>query len=61
MKPSVLAGFPEPLAAIAFVNGEEPAWEQKDCRAAIDWLSRITRRFWESTFGWSETAASALQ
>jgi|HubBroStandDraft_2_1064218.scaffolds.fasta_scaffold285533_1 hypothetical protein len=40
MKPSVLAGFPEPLAAIAFVNGEETAWEQKDCRAAIDWLSQ---------------------
>jgi hypothetical protein len=40
MKPSVLAGFPEPLAAIAFANGEEPAWEQKDCQTAIDWLSQ---------------------
>jgi hypothetical protein len=40
MKTSVLAGFPESLAAIAFVNGEEPAWEQKDCRAAIEWLSQ---------------------
>jgi hypothetical protein len=40
MEPSVLADFPGPLAAIAFVNGEEPAWEQKDCRAVIDWLSQ---------------------
>lgn len=39
MNPSVPTGFPESLVAIAFVNGEEAAWEQKDCHAAIDWLS----------------------
>lgn len=40
MEPAVPVGFPESLAAIAFVYGEEPAWEQKDCRAAIEWLSQ---------------------
>jgi hypothetical protein len=40
MTHSVLAGFPESLTAVAFVNGEEAAWEQKDCHAAIDWLSQ---------------------
>ncbi|MGC2286959.1 MAG: hypothetical protein WA542_17015 [Candidatus Acidiferrum sp.] len=39
MKPSVLAGFPESLIAVAFVHGEEAAWEQKDCPAVLDWLS----------------------
>ena len=38
MKPTSLAGFPERLSAIAFVNGEEVAWEQKDCGDAIEWL-----------------------
>jgi hypothetical protein len=36
----VPASFPKGLAAVAFVNGEEAAWEQKDCLAAIDWLSK---------------------
>jgi hypothetical protein len=38
MKPTSLAGFPERLSAIAYVNGEEVAWEQKDCADAIEWL-----------------------
>jgi hypothetical protein len=38
MKPKSLVGFPERLSEIAFVNGEDVAWEQKDCAAAIEWL-----------------------
>jgi hypothetical protein len=40
MSTIVPANFPDELTAAAFVNGEEAAWEQKDCLAAIDWLSR---------------------
>jgi hypothetical protein len=40
MKPNSLANLPESLSATAFVNGEDVAWEQKDCVSAIDWLRR---------------------
>ncbi|HXX99274.1 MAG TPA: hypothetical protein VEI54_00040 [Candidatus Limnocylindrales bacterium] len=40
METIVPANFPEELAATAFVNGEEAAWEQEDCLAAIGWLSK---------------------
>ena len=36
----VPANFLDVLSAVAFVNGEEAAWQQKDCLAAIDWLSK---------------------
>ena len=39
MNPRVLAIFPEQLAAVALVFGEEVAWEQKECLTAIEWLS----------------------
>lgn len=35
---SFLSSMPEPLAAAALVGGEEAAWEQADCAAAIEWL-----------------------
>jgi hypothetical protein len=38
MKPNGLANLPEPLSATVFVNGEDVAWEQKDCANAIEWL-----------------------
>ncbi len=38
MKALTLSDFPEQLAASAFVNGEEAAWEKKDCLTAIEWL-----------------------
>jgi hypothetical protein len=34
------ANLPERLSATAFLNGEDVAWEQKDCANAIDWLSQ---------------------
>lgn len=40
MEPPLPANFPKDLAAVAFVDGEEEAWEQKDCISAIDWLSK---------------------
>jgi hypothetical protein len=40
MKPNSLASLPESLSARAFVNGEDIAWEQKNCADAIDWLCR---------------------
>ena len=40
MKPTSLTGFPERLSATAFVNGEDLAWEQKDCANALDWLRK---------------------
>jgi hypothetical protein len=41
MKPSSSAtGLPERLSKSAFVNGEDVAWEQKDCADAIDWLCK---------------------
>jgi hypothetical protein len=40
MKPLVPANFPETLAEVALVNGQEAAWLQKDCLKAIDWLSQ---------------------
>ena|SRR5215471_17892478 len=40
MNTSVPPNFPEELSAAAFVSGEEVAWAQKDCLAAIDWLSK---------------------
>jgi hypothetical protein len=39
METIIPANFPKQLAAVAFVNGQETAWEQKDCLAAIDWFS----------------------
>ncbi len=36
----VPSNLPEELTAAAFVNGGEAAWEQKDCLAAIEWLSK---------------------
>ncbi len=36
--PPILSRMPEQLAAAALVKGEEAAWEQSDCAAAIDWL-----------------------
>ncbi|HEX4544313.1 MAG TPA: hypothetical protein VH114_14195 [Candidatus Acidoferrum sp.] len=39
MEPKLLANLPEWLGDAALVNGEEAAWEQKDCLAAIKWLS----------------------
>jgi hypothetical protein len=38
MSTSVPSNFPEELTGAAFVNGEEVAWEQKDCLTAINWL-----------------------
>jgi len=35
---SPLNHMPERLTATALVSGEEAAWEQADCAAAIDWL-----------------------
>jgi hypothetical protein len=32
--------FSQRARSCGFVNGEEAAWEQKDCLAAIDWLSK---------------------
>jgi hypothetical protein len=40
MKPTILKGLPEQLTASAFVNGEDLAWEQKDCANALDWLRK---------------------
>jgi hypothetical protein len=39
MKPVLPANFPQRLAAVALVNGEEAAWPQKDCLEAIEWLT----------------------
>jgi hypothetical protein len=40
MKQKDLANLPEPLSASAFVNGQDLAWEQKDCANTIDWLRK---------------------
>jgi hypothetical protein len=40
MEPLVPRNFPEALAEVAFVNGQEAAWLQKDCLKAIEWLSQ---------------------
>jgi hypothetical protein len=40
MERIVPANFPQQLAAAAFVNGEEAAWEQEHCLIAIDWFSQ---------------------
>ena len=40
MKVEVPSNFPEALEKVAFVCGQEAAWEQKDCLSAIDWLSK---------------------
>jgi hypothetical protein len=40
MSTAVPTNFLKELAAVAFVNGEEAAWEQDDCLKAIDWLSK---------------------
>ncbi len=40
MKQNDLANLPKPLSASAFVNGEDLAWEQKDCANTIDWLRK---------------------
>ena len=35
-----LTSLPERLRSIAFVNGDDLAWKQKDCADAINWLSQ---------------------
>jgi hypothetical protein len=40
MKSTKLTDLPEQLSASAFVNGEDVAWEQKDCTSAVDWLCK---------------------
>ncbi|MFZ2086629.1 MAG: hypothetical protein WAU92_19220 [Candidatus Sulfotelmatobacter sp.] len=37
-----LSVMPEQLVAAALVSGEEAAWQQGDCEAAIDWLRHTT-------------------
>jgi hypothetical protein len=38
MKPTSPLSVPDRLRAVAFGDGEDLAWKQKDCADAIDWL-----------------------